>query len=364
MSPEKSINQKPPVDIQSPLVTGVNEVSDKNDGVGARAKRTLHRERAQKNAADLMEEWQERSKPTLQIMAGNSVDLDEGPKDAKGGEVKTLLLGAGRPLGYSLDDATQYLELEADLGHAYQPRTAQLARATRDIVAATVGLSLEQVDLKALLWLDQISGKAMPQWCLRFSERGVSTQKMREVEGNLRAMFGLAAATDRTLWEWPENKLLPNNEAASSVVKAAKDLRTAAPGKEISPDCVVTCSDFEEEIKLPLKLGGRRTEEDSCRTRFRGGEVVGYNRSSRKLHYLIDGHQVSTDINYDHEIFHKLVRSLADEAGNKCQIWYRIERENGKDIRTTVRKLRLVQNDLFAQVVDFQEAELEDDSED
>ncbi|MBI5718832.1 MAG: hypothetical protein HZC37_14225 [Burkholderiales bacterium] len=306
----------------------------------------------------MLQQWQTRS--TLDLPFTRDEDCSAAlPVEVQSpAHLKTIFLGAGQPLNYAIDSAFQFLELEPEFSRAYQPRTSMLARAARDVVASTLGRALKDVDLKPVLWLDKASHRASPMWCIRFRSTGLAANAMQDIEGNLRALVGLIASDGRTLWATPIADLLPDIEAAEAVVKAAKEVRSTAGGKPAAPDCRVTSPDFSTEIELPTKIGSGPDSEQEAVVKVGVGEVMGYNRQARQMDFLIDGHSTTTDISMDMAVFRELVQSLAGSDGNECRIWYRIDREDGKAVRTTLCKLQHIQSDLFNQLPDFKEAEV------
>jgi hypothetical protein len=331
------------------------EIRDSGKSESKRTRRTSHQQSANENAANLMQAWRADAMPSTQLELG-----EDGatciPSSGRADEV--IYIGAGQPLGFSLDETSKYLELDADFGHAYQPRTAMLARAARDVVSATTGRTLKDVALKAILHLDDASGNATPMWCIRFDAMKLAPEAMKAIEPNLRALFDLATAASVSLWKTADGKLVPGSAVAAQIVKAAKELRRVAAGKAITPNCQVTFRHFGQDIKLAATIGTGPSEDARRKTLEAIGEVVGYNRDARVLHLLQRGHQVASDLGIDTAVFQDLVENVSRVLGNECRICYREEREGGRVVRTEVRKL-MVNPDLFAQLPDFDSAEVE-----
>jgi hypothetical protein len=265
-------------------------------------------------------------------------------------------------MNYSLDADIEFLELETDVSHAYEPRTASVAKVARDVVAGTIGRTLRDVTLKPVLWLDKGSAQARPMWRIQFAAIGIEPEVLRTLEANLRSLINLGASNADDLWKKPASELLPSTHAATSIVRAAQALRKIAGGKAISPDGKISSSDFVASINLPQLIGAGPNGKDHEDNPEEVGEVMGYNRSRRVVHFLVEGHQECTDISMNMSVFREVVKKLSDLDGNRCGIWYRVTWESGKISKTALRKLQQLQGHLFAQVDDFCEAELSEDS--
>lgn len=334
--------QKP---TQAEAQAGPSDLKVVVESRGGRTKRTSHHERAKRNEADLTRAWSAKSTEFAQLELGSSsTGTSVGQAD------KVIYVAAGEPLGFSFDETTKTLEFDTKIDHAYPPRTAMIARATRELVSATTGIGLNHVTLKAMLQLNQDSRKATPVWCIRFRAVGQEPMALAAIEPNLRDFLSLATSTTEKLWTLPDRELVPNSVAPAAVVKAAKDLRKAAAGKAIAADCRIRSDLFSEEIKVAPTVGGAPPDSEESKPVEGVGEVVGYNRATREVDIQFNGHQASTEISMDAEVFQSVVKDLAGVDGNVCQFSYQVEKEAGRVVRTTLQSLACRQLDLFIQL--------------
>jgi hypothetical protein len=329
-------------------------IEDDKSSNESRTKRTGHQARREQTEKELMLQWRAKAAPGIQLQLDDSQNGFQSIESKPQCDVVDIFLGAGKPLGFVLDESRQCFELDADLAHVYSPRTSLLARAARDLVAQSIQRPAERVSLKVLLLLDEQSGKATPSWRIRFERAGVDASAIEPLERRLRSLIDLVASESDAISLKPAEQVVPKEEMAEQIVAAALAIRIAAGGKPIAADCSITSSEFQSPIKVPEKVGAKPEVEGEVKPDDDLGEVVGYNRCERLIFVLFEGRRVSTELSADMEVFSRHAIELANIPFNKCHIWYQLDEKSNKGRGLKLASLKVLsEGGLFAQLPEF-----------
>ena len=294
----------------------------------------------------------------IRSLASNSALNLEGPERHSGFAFEqeknisnSILIGAGDKLHFYLTEKTHTLEFKSDLENAFPSKIRLIACAVKDVISATLGIPLNDITITPTLLLNDNTHEADPFWRLQF--RSADKKSMKLIEDNLNYHYSLLGCHTDVQWKSEIERIMKDCSQGASIVDITQGLRDVIGEKAIPKGITVTSPEFGHPITLPETIRSTTKERPKNDAIKYCGEVVGYNRSSRLVYFLKEGHQASTQFNMDMETFQNTVQQIAPEENNRCTVHCKPHSDGDKITGESLCQLEFQQKGLFAKIPYF-----------
>ncbi len=147
----------------------------------------------------------------------------------------------------------------------------------------------------------------------------------------------------RELWRDDRIKVTPAGQIAG-LVEQARQVRAQLGVRELASSCTLCGPLLERQIRIPRELGIPKPTVVTEVTVVHCGEVAGFHREFRLMHFVYGAHRKAVDVCYDEEVFGKDVIKFSSSEKIVVEATWTEQREDNIVRAMTLTKRKRVGN--------------------
>ena len=174
----------------------------------------------------------------------------------------------------------------------------------------------------------------------------IAVVAIERVEFQRRVQYCIELLCNRHLWQNDRIKVTPAGQIAG-LVEQARQVRAQLGVRELASSCTICGPLLDQKIRIPRELGTPKPVVVTEVTLVHCGEVAGFHREFRVMHFVYGAHRKAVDICFDEEIFGKDVIEFSSRGKIVVEANWTEQRDDNIVRAMTLTKLCLVQEPLF-----------------